>query len=102
MKILHITTIDATAYLFLLPILKGLRAKGHDVTLATAPGPFTERIRREGIGIFPVRISRRLISLWDITACLRLWRHIVREKYDLVHTHTAKAGFVGRLAAQLA
>ena len=44
----------------------------------------------------------RKIGLHDIKAFFKLFKLIKKEKPDIVHTHTAKAGALGRLAAFLA
>jgi glycosyltransferase involved in cell wall biosynthesis len=43
----------------------------------------------------------REISPRDAVVILKLWRLFLRERPDIVHTHTAKAGTVGRVAAWL-
>jgi glycosyltransferase involved in cell wall biosynthesis len=47
-------------------------------------------------------LVRRISPLRDLAAlCVVLW-HVCRQKPDIVHTHTSKAGILGRLAARLA
>ncbi|MGI8567081.1 MAG: glycosyltransferase, partial [Pyrinomonadaceae bacterium] len=54
-------------------------------------------------GVRPVIISEmsREISLKDAITVWKLYRLFVRERPDVVHTHTAKAGTVGRVAGLL-
>src|SRR5918912_3660317 len=47
-------------------------------------------------------LGREISPLRDLIATLRLARLIRRERPDILHTHTAKAGTVGRVAALLA
>ena len=46
-------------------------------------------------------LHREVDPRQDLLACFKLLKIIVREKPDIVHTHTAKAGTVGRLATFL-
>jgi glycosyltransferase involved in cell wall biosynthesis len=54
-------------------------------------------------GIEPVilREMSREISLKDAVTVWKLFRLMLRERPDIVHTHTAKAGTVGRVAGLL-
>ncbi len=51
-------------------------------------------------GVTPLTLAEmsREISVKDALTVLKLYRLMVRERPDIVHTHTAKAGTVGRLA----
>ncbi len=52
--------------------------------------------------IFIPSLVREINPLYDIPALRSIYRTIKDGQYDIVHTHTAKAGFLGRLAARLA
>ncbi len=59
----------------------------------------------EALGVRPVllpALGRELHPLRDLATLWHLYRLIRQYRPDIVHTHTAKAGFVGRVAAWLA
>jgi glycosyltransferase involved in cell wall biosynthesis len=56
------------------------------------------------LGVNPILVPglRRELGLHDLRALWEVWRWIRQTRPQLLHTHTAKAGAIGRLAAILA
>ncbi len=72
--------------------------------LTSRPSEKTKEFLREFRGRIEVVscLKREIRILDDLAAMVRLYLFFRREKFDMVHTHTAKAGFIGRIAARLA
>jgi glycosyltransferase involved in cell wall biosynthesis len=102
MRIAHVATVDVSLKALLRPQVAHLCAQGYDVEMIASVGPHTEALREAGFTVRNVRISRRIDPVGDAISTLCLARLFRAQRYDLVHTHTSKAGFVGRLAARLA
>jgi len=61
-----------------------------------------EDARRRGCRLVDVPALRREVSpIGDLRALAELLALIRHEQPDIVHTHTSKAGFIGRLAARI-
>ena len=86
----------------------GLKERGYDTTLVAgslARGEDSRAFVAEGLGVAVVRIDelgREISPLRDLRAAVRLARLIRRERPQILHTHTAKAGTVARVAALMA
>ncbi len=66
-------------------------------------GSIEDAVRAAGIDIIrEPALVRNAAPMRDTLALMRLTRLFKRNRYDIVHTHTSKAGFLGRLAAERA
>ncbi|MDD3885617.1 MAG: glycosyltransferase family 4 protein [Victivallaceae bacterium] len=110
LKICHVITrmIVGGAQENTLATVRGHLAHGNPTTLVTGPSPGREgqllehlALAPENVAVFPELV--REISPYDDTAAFfRLRRFFIEHKFDVVHTHTSKAGIIGRLAARSA
>jgi glycosyltransferase involved in cell wall biosynthesis len=77
----------------------GLDRSRYQVDLAAGHGALEDRARDAADRLIVVPgLCRELGRLGDLRAAVALWR--LAGRYDVVHTHTAKAGVLGRLAAR--
>lgn len=59
------------------------------------------QLAKKGIRCIEVPMDRNIRPLKDIRSFLKIVREIRRWRPDIVHTHSSKAGFLGRLAAKV-
>lgn len=101
-RIAHVATIDLSLRVLLLPQLLRLRDQGYEVSAISAPGPWVGYLEDRGIRHIPWASATRA---WDPAADLRALVELVailrQGRFHLVHTHNAKPGVMGRVAARL-
>ena len=102
MKIIEITNVDFSLRQFLLPLMRGARARGHEVLGACAEGGLLSEVRAEGFRVCPLPFERRISALAHARALVALVRLFRAERPDLVHAHMPISGFLARLAARAA
>ena len=109
-RVLHIITrlIVGGAQENTLLSVEGLdRLEEYEVVLVTGvdngpEGDLLERARRTTRLVIVPELGRSINPLSDVAAFFKLYRLIRRGRYHIVHTHSSKAGVLGRLAARLA
>lgn len=87
----------------ILGVCRVAREEGWQADVLTTDPTFQQAVTQDGFGVVNLDVIHREIRpLWDFGGLLRLIRFLRTHRYDMVHTHTSKAGFVGRLAASIA
>ncbi len=102
LKIVEIVNVDFSLRHFLLPLMRGIRARGHEVVGACAEGPLLATVRGEGFRIVALPMARSLSPRAQVRAFWALLAFLRAERPDLVHAHMPISGFLARLAARAA
>ncbi|MHC4726004.1 MAG: glycosyltransferase family 4 protein [Planctomycetota bacterium] len=106
MKIVHIITrlILGGAQENTLITCKLLAQRGHDVTLITGPalgpeGELFNQTKGQDYQVITIKRLRRAICPWNDTfSYLQIKKLLGQLQPDIIHTHSAKAGILGRFA----
>src|SRR5690554_4338580 len=102
-KLIRITTVPQSLYSLLKGQLKFMSKSGFDVIGVSSPGEELKQVEvQEGIPTYAVPMTRTIAPFKDLVSLYKLYKIIRKEKPQIVHTHTPKAGTLGMLAAKLA
>lgn len=98
-KILQVANVDGFVRAFLLPLMDTLEDEGYNVYIACSDTGEVKKLLDKGYKIYPVKIGRKINPVSNIKAVWNLYQLMKKGKFDIVHTHTTIAGFLGRIAA---
>lgn len=102
-KIIRLTTVPISLKVLLKGQLKFMASKGLEVIGVSSAGTELEEVHNvEGIRVVPIEMSRKITPIADLKSLWETYKFFKKEKPQIVHTHTPKAGIVGMLAAKLA
>lgn len=99
LKLIRITTIPDS----MLGLLRGqlrFMSQYYDILAVSSGGKiFGEMLEEQGVRGVSISMTRKITPFADLKALFLLINLFLREKPDIVHTHTPKAGILGMLAA---
>lgn len=103
MKLIRITTVPQSLRGLLRGQLKFMSQNGYQVLGVSSPGDALKDVAvNEGVNTVAIEMTRTISPLKDVKALLQLIQLFRREKPQIVHTHTPKAGLLGMMAAKIA
>src|SRR5689334_17943067 len=103
MKLLRVTTVPSSLAILLRRQLLFMQQNGFEVVAISADGKeVAEIVRNEQCKHLVIPMTRTIAPVSDLKAVIRMYKIIRREKPDIVHSHTPKAGIVAMLASYLA
>lgn len=99
-KLIRACTVSQSVGFFtgLIPDLRGM---GYEVVAVSSDGPELEDVRRAGGRVVTVEMQRHISPLKDLKSLWQMVRVFRREKPQMVHSMTPKAGLLCMVAAWL-
>jgi len=102
-RLCRVVTVPMTFETLLRDQVRRIVAAGLDVTLICNPGDGMAAFARDaGARYLPLPLARQLSPRHDSVSLAALTRLYRRERFDLVHSSTPKAGLLSAIAARLA
>jgi len=101
-KLIRITTVPMALRYLLQGQMNYMSTSGYDVIMISAEGKeLTEVLRQEKCRHLIVPMTRKITPFQDLKCLFQLIKIFIKEKPDIVHSHTPKAGLLGMLAARI-
>lgn len=83
-------------------LFEHLIAEGFEITAITPPSSAQQRLRDRRLRSVGIPLERRPSLFRDLWSLVRMWCFFLRNRFDVIHVSTPKAGLIGALAAVFA
>lgn len=98
-KLIRITTVPISLKILLKDQLKFINEYFEVIGVSSNAEELEDVQEYEGIRTIPLEMSREITPFKDIISLIKMIFLFLKEKPDIVHTHTPKAGIIGMFAA---
>lgn len=113
LKVLHISQSTGGVQRHVVSILERMNRDRFEISAICPPAApvkgvsadkesFARALSRIGVRVYLVEMIREINLISDTRAFFKIYNFMKKERFDIVHTHSSKAGFLGRIAARLA
>ena len=101
-KIVRSSTVPQSLNSFCRGVLKELSQR-YEVVAVSSPGEVLDEVGvREGVRTIAVPMQRHISLISDLKSLWRMWRVLRRERPDMIHSMTPKAGLMSMVGGWLA
>jgi glycosyltransferase involved in cell wall biosynthesis len=102
-KLIRVTTVPIALKYLLAGQMRYMKENGFDVIMVSADGEGREDLtKQEGCKHHIIQMTRTISPFADLRSLWKMYRFIKREKPDIVHSHTPKAGLIAMIASKWA
>lgn len=102
-KLIRVTTVPLALRYLLMGQMRYMREKGFEVIMVSADGQGREEvIAHEACPHVIIPMTRKITPVADLKSLWQLYHFFKKEKPDIVHSHTPKAGLLAMIAARMA
>lgn len=102
-KLIRITTVPLSLNVLLRSQMRYMNENGFEVVMVSSDGEELDTVKQnEGCRHQIIPMTRSITPFTDVISLWRLYRLFKKEKPDIVHSHTPKAGLLSMIAAKLA
>ncbi len=100
MRICRVATVPFFVAHHLKSQIKATAAAGHEVVIVSSSGPQLMQLVKElGVQAHPILIRRMVSPISDLRSLIAMYRYFSKERFDIVHSTTPKAGLLCAVAA---
>ena len=101
-KIVRVTTIPLAFEKLLENQLSFLKSFYDVIAVSSDEKKLKKFAKSQGVKWYSIKMTRKITPIIDLISLFKMYFFIRREKPDIIHTHTPKAGVIGMFAAYIA